>query len=390
MTLPVAGPPYPVDLDDVDALEAADPGQMLRAIASSAAQVREAVTLAADAGLDRLDAERPRALVTIGMGGSGIAGDVLAAATGPSCPIPVLTHRAPGLPGWVGVADVVLAVSCSGSTAETLAAAEEAVRRGARVVGVGAAGSPLADLVARARGPYVVAPGGRMPRASLWSLAVPLVLAADHLGLLGEPVAADATADRLEQIAERCHPARDGLVNPAKELAYAFDGALAVVWGATSLTGVAAYRFACDLNENAKVPAVHGVLPEAAHNQVVAYDGPYAPGERDLFADPDLGGPLSAVMRQLLLREPGHESDPAARTADAVAELADARGIRVTQLAAEGATRLERLASLIGLLDYASVYAALLGGVDPTPIDPIAALKARLAHGPQASGTMDP
>ncbi|MGH3743948.1 MAG: SIS domain-containing protein [Mycobacteriales bacterium] len=376
MTRAVAG----VDLDDVDAVEAADPGQMLRAIASSAAQVREAVALTADAGLDRLDTARPRALLTMGMGGSGIAGDVLAAAAGPSCPVPVLTHRAPGLPGWVGVADVVLAVSYSGTTAETLSATEEAVRRGARVVGVGAADSPLADLVARAHGPYVVAPGGRMPRASLWSLAVPLVLAADHLGLLGEPVSADATADRLEQVAERCHPARDGLVNPAKELAYALAGALAVVWGATPLAGVAAYRFACDLNENAKLPAVHGVLPEAAHNQVVAYDGPYAPGERDIFADPDADGCADRSMHQLLLREPAHESDAAARTADAVAELAAARGIRVTRLDAEGRTRLERLASLVGLLDYASVYAGLLGGADPTPIDAIAAVKAATAR----------
>lgn len=388
MTVPVAGPSSPVDLDDVDALEAADPGQMLRAVASSAAQVREAVALVADAGFDRLDADRPRALVTIGMGGSGIAGDVLAAAAGPSCPVPVLTHRAPGLPGWVGVADVVLAVSCSGSTAETLSATEEAVRRGARVVGVGAADSPLADLVARAHGPYVVAPGGRMPRASLWALAIPLVLAADHLGVLGEPVATDATADRLEQIAERCHPTRDGLVNPAKELAYALADALTVVWGATPLGGVAAYRFACDLNENAKLPAVHGVLPEAAHNQVVAYDGPYAPGERDIFADPDVDGSPSPVMHQVLLREPGHEGEPATRTADAVAELAAARGIRVTGLAAEGGTRLERLASLVGLLDYASVYAGLLGGVDPTPIDAIAVLKQRLAGRPPPSGTM--
>lgn len=376
MTRAAAG----VDLDDVDAVEAADPGQMLRAVASSAAQVREAVALAADAGLDRLDRSRPRALLTVGMGGSGIAGDVLAAAAGPACPVPVLTHRGPGLPGWVGVADVVLAVSCSGSTAETLSATEEALRRGARVVGVGAADSPLADLVARAHGPYVVVPGGRMPRASLWALAVPLVLAVDHLGLLGEPVATDAAANRLEQIAERCHPARDGLVNPGKELAYALHGALTVTWGTTPLTGVVAYRFACDLNENAKIPAVHGVLPEAAHNQVVAYDGPYAPGERDIFADPDSGGSADRSIHQLLLREPGHESDPAARTADAVAEIAAARGVPVTRLDTEGGTRLERLASLVGLLDYASVYAGVLGGVDPTPIDAIAALKAATAR----------
>lgn len=370
-----------VDLDDVDAVEAADPGQMLRAVASSAAQVREAVARAADAGLERLDRSRPRALVTVGMGGSGIAGDVLAAALGPSCPVPVVTHRGFGLPGWVGAADVVLAVSCSGSTAETLSATEEAVRRGARVVGVAAAGSPLADLVNRGHGPCVVAPGGRQPRASLWSLVVPLVLAVDHLGLLGEPVAVDVTADRLEQIAERCHPARDGLVNPAKELAYALDGGLTVVWGASPLTGVVAYRFACQLNENAKVPAVCGTLPEAAHNQIVPYDGPWAPGaERDVFADPDVDGPAPTGMHQVLLREPGHEHEVVARAADTVAEMAAERGLRVTQVAAEGATRLERVASLVGLLDYASVYRALLGGVDPTPVDAITALKARAAR----------
>jgi glucose/mannose-6-phosphate isomerase len=367
-----------VDLDDVDAVEAADPGQMLRAVASSAAQVREAVALTADAGLELLDRSRPRSLVTVGMGGSGIAGDILAAAVGPSCPVPVVPHRGFGLPGWVGAADVVLAVSCSGSTAETLSATEEAVRRGARVLGVAAEGSPLADLVHRGHGPCVAAPGGRQPRASLWSLVVPLVLAADHLGLLGEPVAVDVTADRLEQIAERCHPARDGLVNPAKELAYGLAGALTVVWGATPLTGAVAYRFACQLNENAKLPAVCGVLPEAAHNQIVPYDGPFAPGVvRDIFADPDLDEPEPIGIHQVLLREPDHEHDAVGRVADAVALMAAERGLRVTQVPAEGASRLERVASLVGLLDYASVYLGLLGGVDPTPVDAITALKAR-------------
>ena len=77
MTLPA------VDLDDVAALEAGDPQDMLRAVASSAAQLREAAVLAREAGVDRLaEGGRPRAVVVCGMGGSGIAGDVLAAVAG--------------------------------------------------------------------------------------------------------------------------------------------------------------------------------------------------------------------------------------------------------------------------------------------------------------------
>ena len=72
------------------------------------------------------------------MGGSGIAGDVLAAVAGPALPVPIVVHRGFGLPGWVGPMDLVIAVSCSGATAETLAALEEAVRRGCRLLVVGA------------------------------------------------------------------------------------------------------------------------------------------------------------------------------------------------------------------------------------------------------------
>jgi glucose/mannose-6-phosphate isomerase len=50
-------------LDDVDALERADPGGMLRAVASSGAQVREAATYVAEAGVESLSEERPRAVI---------------------------------------------------------------------------------------------------------------------------------------------------------------------------------------------------------------------------------------------------------------------------------------------------------------------------------------
>ena len=371
-----------IDLDDVAALEAGDPAGMLRDVASSAAQVREAAVLAREAGVSRLaDPGRPRAVVVCGMGGSGIAGDVLAAVAGAGSPVQVVSHRGYGLPGWVGVADLVVAVSCTGTTEETLSALEEAARRGVPLLVVGADGSPLHDLAQRGRAVFVPVSQGRQPRASVWALSTPIVLAGAALGLCdGDDATVDAAA-ALEDIAGRCRADADELVNPAKQLATHLAGAVPVVWGSSPLAGVAAYRFACQLNENAKTPATWGVLPEAGHNQIVAFDGAFAgrPAQgddvfRDRADDVDTGR-----LALVLLRD-DEEHPRTARRAEAARALAEDRGLAVHELRAEGRSPFERLARLIGLGDYASVYLALAQGVDPTPVEAITALKAAAAR----------
>ena len=375
-----------VDLDEVTALEAGDPAGMLPAIASGAAQVREAALLAREAGVGALAEDgRPRAVVVCGMGGSGIAGDVLAAVAGNACPVPVVTHRGYGLPAWVGAADLVVAVSCSGSTEETLAATEEAVRRGCRLLVVGAADSPLEALGARGRGIFVPVTQGRQPRATVWALSTPLVVAADALGLLtADADVVEATAVQLEQVALTCRPDADHYANPAKRLALELSGSLPVVWGTSPLAGVAAYRFACQLNENAKTPVVWGVLPEANHNQVVAFDGAFAGSAtrpvEDLFRDRvDDEAPDMTRMRLVLLRD-NEEHRQVTRRAEASEQLADERGIGVSTVRADGASAFERLASLVGLGDWTSAYLALLEGRDPTPVDAITSLKGRISR----------
>ncbi len=371
-------------LDDPVGLEAGDPGAMLPAVASAAAQVREAAVLANEAGVPALVEDgRPRAVVVCGMGGSGIAGDVLAAVAGPGCPVPVVTHRGYGLPAWVGPVDLVVVVSCSGSTEETLSALEEAVRRGCRLMVVGRSGSPVDDLGQRGRAVFVPVTQGRQPRASMWALSTPLIVAGDALGLLQAPAAAVEEAARmLEDVADRCRPDAASLVNPAKRLALDLQARLPVLWGTSPLTGTVAYRFACQLNENAKAPATWGVLPEANHNQVVAFDGPLAGKAasadaddffRDRGSDVDEEGRLTLV----LLRD-SEEHPQVARRADVSAELARERDVPVLQLQATGGSSFARLASLVGLTDYASTYLALVQGLDPTPVDAITALKERI------------
>lgn len=374
----------PDRLDDPAGLEAGDPDGMLPAIASSAAQVREAAVLAAEAGVATLaDDGRPRAVVVCGMGGSGIAGDVLAAAAGPGCPVPVITHRGYGLPAWVGPVDLVVAVSCSGATEETLSALEEAVRRGCRLLVVGRDGSPLDALGRRGRAVVVPVTQGRQPRASVWALSTPLVVAAHALGLLTAPAeAVEEAAVVLEQIADRCRIDAEMVVNPAKRLAVDLDGQLPVLWGTSPLAGTAAYRFACQLNENAQQPATWGVLPEANHNQVVAFDRPSAQAApedgEDFFRDREQDDERAAGLTLVLLRD-SEEHPQVALRAEVSAELARERALTVVQLRAEGASSFARLASLIGVTDYASAYLALLQGTDPTPVDAITALKQRIA-----------
>jgi glucose/mannose-6-phosphate isomerase len=367
-------------LDDPAVLEAADPAGMLRQVASSAAQVRTAVrtTLETDLG-ELIAAGRPRAVVVTGMGGSGIAGEVLAAVCGHGCPVQVVTVHDYRLPGWVGAADLVIAVSCSGSTEETLAVAEEAVRRGCRFLAVGGKGSPLAAIAEQASAAFIPVQSVGMPRSTLWGLSVPLLVAAERLGIVDmPPQACESAAAELERVSHLCRPGSDSFVNPGKTLALELLGTLPMIWGTSPLSDVAAYRFGCQLNENGKYPAVTGQLPEANHNQVVAFDGPFARGEDFGLADED--GP--AVPLRLVLLRDTNEHPQVARRRDESARLATQRGIGVSELAAAGDTPLERLASLVQLIDYATVYLALALGVDPGPVAAIQELKARIISDP--------
>jgi glucose/mannose-6-phosphate isomerase len=395
-------------LDNVTLLEAADPSGMLRQVASAAAQVREAARVAHEADLGELIAAgRPRAIVVTGMGGSGIAGDVLAAVAGPGCPVQVTAVHDYRLPGWVGAADLVIAVSCSGATEETLSAAAEAVRRGCHLLGVGSADSPLAAVAEQARAAFIPVKPIGMPRSMLWGLSVPLVVAASRLGLFDMPAEAyEAAAAELERVAHLCRPDSEAFVNPAKGLALELSGELPMIWGTSPLAGVAASRFANQLFENAKYPAIPGVLPEANHNQVVVFDGTFAPepdggalpgADGGLLPGPEDGGlgaglpaglgngqvpqeQLSPVPLRLVLLRDKHEHPQVARRREESAKLAAQRGIEVSELTAAGDLPLERLASLVQLIDYASVYLAIASGIDPAPIAVIQELKARIAQ----------
>ena len=301
-------------LDDAELVEAGDPGGMLREVASSAAQVRTALRACDETDLSALGPDtRPRAIIAAGAGGSAFAGDALAAICGTGTPVQVAGVSGYQLPGWVGAADLVIAVSRSGQTAEVLALAGEAARRGCDLVVVSAPGSPLQEVVQAARGTFIPVTSGGPARSTPWALTVPLLVIASRLGVARIDAAVyESVAAAMEDISHQCRPSSESFVNPAKSLALDLVGTLPVIWGGSPLAAVAARRFSSQLAANAKYPSLLGVLPGAGHDQVAIFDGPFAPAPEPEFpAAEDFG---DAAFGEL--------------TDDDVGELDDAGGKR--------------------------------------------------------------
>ena len=185
---------------------------------------------------------------------------------------------------------MVIAVSCSGSTEETLSVASEAGRRGARLVTIGAKDSPLEAISKQTSGSVHIPidAKGRMPRASLWTIATPLLMVAASLGVAeisDEDFA--ITADAMDEMSVQFGPSVPLLENPAKALGLAMAESLPLLWGTGAIGRAVTGRFMAQLAENAKQPAVHGGLPEVGHNQIVTFDGIFAKeiSTDDIFRD---------------------------------------------------------------------------------------------------------
>src|SRR5450759_2794029 len=352
-------------LNDPDHIVSCDSRQTLVALATAGAQVRQAVTLSREAGIERVaGGDRPRSVLVASLGGSAVVADVLELLAEPGSPVPVTVRRNLPLPGWVGPLDLVVAVS------------------------------PLAEVCARARGVHIdVGRGRTSSRTALWSLLTPVILAAGELGLIeaGVSVMSD-TADRLDLHAEACRPTSESFVNPAKILAMALAETVPVVLADGPLNGVAAGRAASMLARTARMPATSGELPDAASQIVACFDGPFTAGgghqvgvrqsAPDIFADPFLDGPAQPRLGLLLLRDAPpatltQEQGEAEALTDAVLQTAYDAGVRVSTVVAEPGHPLVRLAGQIAQTDFAATYLAIGLGLDPAVSPHVADLRDR-------------
>ncbi|MDP9334103.1 MAG: bifunctional phosphoglucose/phosphomannose isomerase [Actinomycetota bacterium] len=323
------------------------------------------------AGTVHIDAfprgDQIRNIVVLGMGGSGISGDVVAAAFNDELPVPLTVLKQIRTPAFVGPETLAIAVSYSGNTEETVSMASSAVERGAQLVAI-SCGGRLAEVARDAGALHLACPPGFMPRAAIGALVAPLLVTLFRAGLApGAHANLVAAQAQLARRRDRCIPDMTGAANPARELARRLDRTIPIVYGGGALGGVAAYRWKCDVNENAKAPAFWHQYPELDHNEICGW-GQHGDVTRQLVSLVELRHGFEHKRLQLRITV----------TREMIEECVH----QVLEVEAEGEGRLAQLLDLMYIGDWTSCYLALENDVDPGPIDAILELKSRLAKTP--------
>ncbi|HEX4434246.1 MAG TPA: SIS domain-containing protein [Acidimicrobiales bacterium] len=293
-----------------------------------------------------------RAVAAFGLGTGGLAGAATAALAAPDLALPMWVGHGSALPPFVGPGTLVLAVSSSGGTAETLLAAEKAVARGATVVAVGGeAGGALERLAADAGLPWCpVAPGGPAARSALGATTVPLLVALAWAGLRSDPAAA------VERTAAAVARRRDRFVAPGgapEELAHRLGRTIPLVYGSAGATAVAAQWWKAQVNLNAKAPAFAAALPELTHDELAGWG--------------QSGDVTRQTMSLVLLRHAG-EAPRTAGQFDAVRAATDEVMADIFEVQGEGRDDLTRFFDLALMGTLVSLHLAAREGVDPGPV----------------------
>ncbi|HXW67882.1 MAG TPA: SIS domain-containing protein [Thermoplasmata archaeon] len=301
---------------------------------------------------------RTTTVFCVGMGGSGIASELARGLVAAETALSLEVVRSPDLPRAVGRHSLVVLVSYSGTTWETLRAYDAAGRAGARRVVV-TSGGTLAERAERDGVPFLPLPPGIPPRTAVGTMFGGL------LGLI-DPLFPESNERRLENAASRVEAAvpefgrARGL--PAR-LARRLGDRLPIVYAESAFAGLAR-RWATQIEENAKCLAFFDEVPELFHNALVGWDAVR---------------PTEARRCAVVLIEWSEESAPTRKSFDYLDRLLARRGVRVLRVPLESEDRLEALLVGLALGDHLSLFLAEARHVDPYPVEAITRLKAALA-----------
>lgn len=301
--------------------------------------------------------QTPQQIVVCGMGGSGSTGDLLQLVCA-QAQIPIFVNKAPHLPAWVNQNSLVIGVSYSGNTAETLSSLSEAHERGAQLLLL-SSGGKLAQWAQDIGALCVPIDGGLPPRAALLDMLFALLGSIHRLPALKLQLNSDSALESLHKLSERWKLQADREAPRPYLLAQALHPRFPILWGDVLQVGPLVQRWKNQLSENAKTVAGWALLPESNHNEMVSMCARHH-------------SEWSIVYLTL------EESLPSL-DAIAVEQVSEYVGERII-VQAQGGNAFEKILYLTYLADFTSVYLALLKEEDPYPIHAIDEFKRRIAE----------
>jgi len=298
-------------------------------------------------------------VVYTGMGGSALQAEL--ATVFPALSVPFVIVKDYTLPAFVNENTLVVAVSYSGNTEETLSALSEARQRGA-MVAVHTGGGKLLEDAKEQDDFYIEIPKAVQPRMAVFYAYRILVETFIAYGLVQPEVieTVEKAGRHLEQAVQSWQMATPLANNPAKQLALQLVGKTPIVYAGPKLAP-AAYKWKISFNESSKNTAWCNVLPEFDHNEFLGWTS--HPVEKP-FAVLDL---ISSFEHPRILKR--------FEVGDRLLSGMRPKAIRVE---AEGETELEQLLYMVLFGDFVSLYLGILNGVDPSPVALVEKLKKEL------------
>ena len=339
-------------LDEPETYERLDPGRMWDFIGTLPAQCQAAWDVGQRWPIPP-SLGRPGRVVILGVGGSAIGAELVAALAARLSSVPVQVVRGYEPPALDARA-LVMAVSHSGETEETLGAFNSTLATAGMRLAITAGGTLYRDAAPLG---YAVLPYefDGVPRAAIgWGVFALLALLSRLDVLSLEQATVEAVLAELAMAAAAWNPTRVSVDNAAKQLAVRLQGRIPLIVGPEYL-GVVARRWAGQINENAKQWAFHSELPEADHNLIAGLGAPIPTPEsiHVVFLASDVLHERNRLRIQL------------------TAEALDRVGITHDELLIGGAEPLDVIMRATHFGDWVSLYLAMLNEVDHTPVEPL-------------------
>ena len=219
---------------------------------------------------ENIDSIQYDSLLIMGMGGSGVSGDVLSLLSNEVSSKKITVRKSYSIPKKImEVKPFCLFISYSGNTEETLSGLNDAIKNNLDWAVI-SSGGKLIDLAIEHNKEYIKIPDGLQPRAAfgyLTQAACKIVDIVEGTNFVKELI------DIGNYLNEILNEEEDSeIFIEAKKIAKQINKKTCIIYGGTDLTELVASRWKTQINENAKSKAFVGSMPEVHHNEVLSWD----------------------------------------------------------------------------------------------------------------------